>query len=103
MSEETRARRRTVLVYKAPGTESGYNLESADGSAPTPQKEKLSKYTNLIYSHREAELLEDLAKFLIINEPRCAPDVCSRIYYTCRNSAIYNHFITYLTPHQLLV
>jgi len=77
MSEETRQRRRTVLIYKAPSSDTAYALAEpvAEGlsstSSPSIQatKEKLSRFKNLIYSPREAELLGDLAQFLIGNEP----------------------------------
>lgn len=52
---EVKERRRTVVVYK-----------SAASEGPTDgQREKLSSYKNLMYSTREAELIEDACRFLI--------------------------------------
>lgn len=58
---ESKERRNTVVVYKTSSS------DSTNGS-----KEKLSSYKNLMYSVREAELIEDTCHFLIEKCPRYA-------------------------------
>lgn len=62
---EGRDRRRTVVIYKSAAAEAPTG-GSADGTVP---KEKLASHKNLMYSEREAELIEDLVHFLIEKQP----------------------------------
>jgi hypothetical protein len=62
---EGRDRRRTVVIYKSAAAEAP-SSPTADGSVP---KEKLASHKNLMYSEREAELIEDLTRFLIEKQP----------------------------------
>lgn len=57
---EVKERRRTVVVYKSAASEG----PTSDG-----RKEKLSSYKNLMYSSREAELIEDACRYLIEKSP----------------------------------
>jgi hypothetical protein len=62
---EGRDRRRTVVIYRTAAAEAPTS-NAADGSVP---KEKLASHKNLMYSEREAELIEDLTRFLIEKQP----------------------------------
>lgn len=62
---EGRDRRRTVVIYKSAAAEAPTG-GLADGSVP---KEKLASHKNLMYSEREAELIEDCVHFLIEKQP----------------------------------
>lgn len=70
-AEEKKSRRRTIVVYAKAGDAS--EALDADGvpssDAPLSPKEKLMKTKNLMYSDREAELLEDLCRLLIGVQP----------------------------------
>lgn len=66
---EGRDRRRTVVIYKSAAAEAPTG-GSADGTVP---KEKLASHKNLMYSEREAELIEDLVRFLIEKQPSYVP------------------------------
>ena len=61
---EGRDRRRTVVIYKT-------SAEAPTGATPDNAipKEKLASHKNLMYSEREAELIEDLCRFLIEKQP----------------------------------
>lgn len=61
-TSEVKERRRTVVVYKSAASEG-----PGDG-----RKEKLSSYKNLMYSTREAELIEDACRYLIEKSPTYA-------------------------------
>lgn len=72
--EEKKARRRTIVVYAKAGADGTENLDiesPTPSDAPLSPKEKLMKTKNLMYSDREAELLEDLCRLLISVQPRC--------------------------------
>lgn len=70
-------RRRTVLVYTSTGTDQNqFEIAGADGSSSGDSSttkgkmEKLSQRKNLMYSAREAELVEDIAQELIQKQPQ---------------------------------
>jgi hypothetical protein len=72
-TEEKKARRRTIVVYAKAGADAAENIDveaPQATDAPLSPKEKLMKTKNLMYSDREAELLEDLCRLLITVQPR---------------------------------
>lgn len=71
LSDAPHERRRTIVIYKSTAAEAPSGAApSADGSLP---KEKLASHKNLMYSEREAELIEDLTRFLIEKQPSYVP------------------------------
>lgn len=66
---EGRDRRRTVVIYKSAAAEAPTG-GAVDGTVP---KEKLASHKNLMYSEREAELIEDCVHFLIEKQPSYVP------------------------------
>lgn len=61
---EGRDRRRTVVIYK-----SAAEAPPGSNTDGVVAKEKLASHKNLMYSEREAELIEDLTRFLIEKQP----------------------------------